>query len=239
MRRLFPCFFLCLSIGCAGAAEQPDHAKTPVEHHADELFQRGQTYAERGDSIRAEQYLSLALETGYDEHDVVPLLMQACVASGRLRTALNYAEPYLRTYPDEQALRFLVANLYVALDEPTKAYRELERVLSAVPDHAPSHYLMAVVSWESFDDAGAARQHFQHYLKLEARGPHAAEAALWLREHPDPAVAREFGVLTPATSAPSAGAKVATADPEAASAVPVVPTQAASASAVTSDEEAP
>ena len=67
MRRLFPCFLVCMSIGCAGAAEQPaDHAKAPVEHQAEELFQRGQAYAQRGDSIRAEQYLSLALDDGTD-----------------------------------------------------------------------------------------------------------------------------------------------------------------------------
>src|SRR5262245_23776335 len=93
--------------GCGAAPEPASPAKAapkrPEEPEA--LFESGRRAAERGDALRAEQYLALALERGYDRGKVVRLLVEVCVRSSRLRAALLHAEPYLRDHPDDHELR--------------------------------------------------------------------------------------------------------------------------------------
>jgi Tfp pilus assembly protein PilF len=101
-----------------------------------------------------------------------------------LRSALGYAEPYLRRHPQDFKLRHLVASIHFGLGDAARAYRELEGVLGEAPQHAPSHYLLAVIADEAFSDQENARRYFQGYLKLEPHGSHAAEANSWLRDHP-------------------------------------------------------
>jgi Flp pilus assembly protein TadD len=144
----------------------------------------GQEQAQRGDSLRAEQYYLAAQRAGYPESKVLPSLLEVCVSSGRLRSALGYAEPYLRRHPEDFRLRHLVASIHLGLGDSARAFRELQRVLSESPSHAASHYLLAVLASEAFADTAAARHHFQAYLKLEPHGDHAAEATAWLRDQP-------------------------------------------------------
>jgi tetratricopeptide (TPR) repeat protein len=150
---------------------------------AEELFARGITLADQGQLVRAEQYLSLAVARGYREERALPVLLKVCLAASRLRSALNYAEPYLARHPRDWKLRYLAASLYIGLEQPERARQELERVVTNEPAHAAAHYLLAVLMRDSFSNVRAAVEHFQAYLKLEPRGDHAAEITGWLLEN--------------------------------------------------------
>lgn len=176
---------LLLCGGCASATVRK--ATVPATRVADEaprLFRLGHEHTQYGDNLRAEQYYLAAQRAGYADAAVLPRLLEVCVSSGRLRSALGYAEPYLRRHPDNFRLRHLVASIHFGLGDAARAFRELEGVLGEAPEYAPSHYLLAVIAAEAFADAEAARRYFQGYLKLEPHGEHAAEASSWLRAHP-------------------------------------------------------
>jgi predicted Zn-dependent protease len=168
--------------GCAASTAPASRAPEPETALAARLFEHGKQFARSGDSIRAEQYLGAALDAGLDAKRVLPELLATLVRAGRLRTAINYARPYLRQNPDV-ALRHLVATIYLALERPLDAQRELETVLREHPDHAPSRYLCGVVSWETYADEAETRRFFEEYLALEPSGERAAEVLQWLSEH--------------------------------------------------------
>jgi tetratricopeptide (TPR) repeat protein len=179
----------CLSIllfcgGCASTTAVPSKPVATPTDNAPTLYQLGQEQARYGDNLRAEQYYLAAQRAGYPDTRVLPRLLEVCISSGRLRSALGYAEPYLRRHPEDFALRHLVASIRFGLGDAARAFRELEGLLGEVPKHAPSHYLLAVIADEAFADVDAARRYFQGYLALDPHGEHAAEASSWLRDHP-------------------------------------------------------
>lgn len=179
--------WFCILLTCAGCASTVQEPATPNTHPIDnaaQLFGLGREHAAQGDNLRAEQYFLAAQHAGYAETEILPRLLEVCVSSGRLRSALGYAEPYLRRHPQDFKLRHLVASIHFGLGDAARAYRELEGVLGEAPEHAPSQYLLAVIADEAFSDPEDARRYFQRYLKLEPHGDHAAEANSWLRDHP-------------------------------------------------------
>jgi tetratricopeptide (TPR) repeat protein len=182
-------FGMQFTAACGSSAARPSLStptiETGNEASARELFDRGVALSGRGYATKAEQYLALAALRGYPEHLVLPRLLRICLASSRLRAALNHAEPYLIRHPDDWLLRYLVASIYVALEKPARARRELERVVVSNPRHAPAHYLLAIVLRDAFADPNAAARHFNRYLLLAPDGDHALESRAWLRENPD------------------------------------------------------
>ena len=189
MRKIFGLIILFLAVaGCATATVEPPkngpQSDPTRDVSAQELFARGVTLADQGHLVRAEQYLSLAASRGYPEERTLPMLLKVCLAASRLRSALNYAEPYLVRHPENWELHYLVASLYVGLEQPARAREELERVVVNDPSHAPARYLLAILMRDNFTDGSAAADHFRAYLRLSPRGEHAAEATAWLREHP-------------------------------------------------------
>ncbi|HTM44388.1 MAG TPA: hypothetical protein VL137_05505 [Polyangiaceae bacterium] len=180
-------FLLCstlLAVACSGT--QPARTNTPAKTLrplASEYFKLGQDEARAGDNLRAEQYLLAAKKAGYAEAAVLPPLLDVCLSSGRLRTALSYAIPFLQTHPDQFVLRHLVGAIYLALGDAAEAFHELQLVESQEPTFAPTKYLLGVASAEEFSDTAAAQRYFEEYLKLAPHGPHAPEALGWLREH--------------------------------------------------------
>jgi tetratricopeptide (TPR) repeat protein len=129
-----------------------------------------------GDYTRAEQYLNAALENGGSESEIVPLLLSICVKDRRYRSAVEYAENYLRRHPREHRLRFVVATLYVGLGDNDRARKQLERVIEQNPKHAEAHYALAVLFRDQLMSFAKADEHFRHYLQLDPRGEHAEEA---------------------------------------------------------------
>ena len=81
-------------------------------------------------------------------------------------------------------LRYLVASIYLALEQPSLALDQLIRVVQNKPAHAPAHYLLAVISRDTLHDEASTRRHFSDYLRTNPTGIHAGEARAWLREHP-------------------------------------------------------
>jgi tetratricopeptide (TPR) repeat protein len=168
--------------GAAGSAPAgPANASRPSSpSDATELVRRGRAAADQGDSVRAEQYLALAIERGADPSVVLPTLLQVCLSSSRLRAALGHAEPYLRDNPEDDALRYLVATIHLGLGQEAEARSELELLRERSAAGAPAHYLLGII--DARRDPVAARDHFRAYLELTPKGRHAAEVRSRLSE---------------------------------------------------------
>jgi tetratricopeptide (TPR) repeat protein len=194
LRNLLIIFFLTLPACGSGVVQSRGAAgarPSEREQHA-WLFGQGVAAADRGDSVRAEQYLSLALDRGYPRQRVLPVLLKVCLASSRLRAALDHAEPYLREHPEQDALRFLVANIHVGLGQQEQALTELDRLLRHNPRFEEAHFLRAALLLEA--EPPQAIEALRAYLELAPRGAHAPEARsrlsdLLLRETAPPAQA--------------------------------------------------
>jgi tetratricopeptide (TPR) repeat protein len=198
---------LQLMIGCGGAvpAAQPGSAEqvhAAQQKQAQDLFDRGMAFSRTGDSVRAEHYLNASIQAGFPEERAFPELISVCVAAGRLRSALNYAEPRLRLRPGDVGLRYLVGSLHLGLGQTADALSELETVLTIAPKEGRAHYLLGITLAEELRDETAAREHFVQYLELAPTGRYAPEVRLWLRQHPE------------AVQEPAAQASVPQAPPE-------------------------
>jgi predicted Zn-dependent protease len=155
------------------------------ERSLDKLMDRGRAFAAVGDTTRAEEYLSAALDAGGDEAAVTPLLLSVCVRDGRYRMAIEYARSYLVRHPSDRRLRFVLGTLYAAVGESASAQHELEHVARADRDNADVQYALAVVLRDQQSDPSRADQHFREYLRLAPGGEHADEArASLLQEVP-------------------------------------------------------
>jgi tetratricopeptide (TPR) repeat protein len=146
------------------------------EATTENLVDRGKAFAAVGDTTRAEEYLAAALDQGADAREVLPLLLQVCVQTGRYRSAIQHAENHLRKHPNDVRTRFVVGTLYGAIGETKDAKSALETVLSATPDDAKAHYALAVLARDNESDVVGADRHFREYLRIEPNGSHAEEA---------------------------------------------------------------
>jgi predicted Zn-dependent protease len=153
---------VAILLAACGNASTPEPRQSSTARNEQrttaELVNSGREAASRGDAVRAEQYLSLAIEQGADRRQVMPLLLDACLKSSHLRAALNHAEPYLREHPEDDALRYLVANIHVSLGQLVRAKRELGLLLQKDPRNPDAHYLFGIL--DSGTDLDAARDHF-------------------------------------------------------------------------------
>lgn len=155
-----------LVMGCAsGPKPEPANPAFPAKDNrpASELVARGREATTRGDAVRAEQYLSLAIEQGADRRRVMPLLLEACLRSSHLRAALNHAEPYLLDHPEDDRLRYLVANIHLGLGQVVPAKRELGLLLQRNDKNPDAHYLLGII--ESGFNVEAATEHFRAVLE--------------------------------------------------------------------------
>jgi Flp pilus assembly protein TadD len=130
--------------------------------------------------VRAEQYMALAVRAGYPRERALVAIVDACLASSRLRAALAYAEPHLRRHPDAWRVRLLVAAVHAALGRHERAVEELHRITQAHPTVVEAHHELAVLYDEQLGDEHAARRSFHAYLAHAPDGEHAAEARAWL-----------------------------------------------------------
>jgi tetratricopeptide (TPR) repeat protein len=151
----------------------PNQSEVAIQSQR-EMVSRARQSMRRGDSIRAEHYYSLALEQGYDATELMPELLAVCLASSRLRSALNYAEPYLRKHPKDANLRYLVATVHLGLNHIKAAKQELHTVIRHDPSLADAYFLLAVLEYST--DRDTAKQYLKEYILLRPMGDKANEA---------------------------------------------------------------
>jgi tetratricopeptide (TPR) repeat protein len=117
MQRIFSAFVVVtalFAVGCgASLNEQPKHAGPQYSPLKDPnvMVEHAEVFAENGDFTRAQQYYSAALAAGGKSSAIMPKLLKACIASGDLRLATEYAEQELSKNPDDQNLRFVTGAL--------------------------------------------------------------------------------------------------------------------------------
>lgn len=172
-------------VGCVSSRESATHARSARDEQRTPgaLYARGLDWARRGDMVRAEQYMALAVRGGYPERQALVAIVEACLAASRLRAALNYAEPYVRRHPDAWRVRLLVASIHAALGHDLVARDEMRRTLRHPEAGAETHYLLAWLLDERFGDEAGAREAYTAYLAGAPHGEHVAEATAWLAEH--------------------------------------------------------
>jgi tetratricopeptide (TPR) repeat protein len=134
----------------------------------------------RGESIRAEQYMSMAIEAGYDQRRALPLLLRICLQSSRLRSALDHAEPYLLQHPEDKVLRYLVSTIHLSLGQIDAARLGLEELLRTNAEDADAHYLLGIL--EMRRAPSEASHHLHMYMALAPTGVRSAEAKSRLLE---------------------------------------------------------
>ncbi len=148
------CWLLAALSACAPktpAARLPGPSDAALS--AVRLHTQGAHAAERGDGVRAEQYLTAALRTGHAPKATLGLLLAVCLENAHVRTALSIAEPQLEANPDDVRLRYLVATLKYALDDDSGAQRELVTLLQRDPTHEGARALLSSL------DRAEAREH--------------------------------------------------------------------------------
>jgi thioredoxin-like negative regulator of GroEL len=197
-----------ITTACAPTPAQKveaDLASVRKESDAKTLVERGKGFAAVGDHTRAEEYLASGIEAGADPRDVLPLLMDVCVKTGRYRSAIQHGENHLRKHPHDMQTRVVVGALYVAINESKQARVQLEQVVKVDPGkveageadaaapsaprlQAQAHYLLAVVARDNDNDVVATDRHFRAYLRIEPNGSHAEEAKASLLKQVQPVV---------------------------------------------------
>ena len=178
-----------MSLGCVSCGETSPAKRSTMPRpdplnraDAERLYRHGANLAKQGDYIRAEQYMAAALERGYPEERVVPKLVQVCVHASRFYAGLKYARPYLDRHPQDWRLRYLVASLYLSLDDAGMARREFERVAHDAPNFANTYYVLSQLHRHQFKDIKQSRMYLEKYLQLEPQGAHSDQARLALEE---------------------------------------------------------
>ncbi len=172
-------FTLALS-GCTKAGQKD--STTAGETAADDaaaaktLLELGIQFARSGDSVRAEQYFTAALEAGADPNLALFPLLKLCIKSGRFEAAAQYAEEYQHDVAAQRELDMLLGGLYVTLEQNDKAIVLLTRVTQKYPEYALAHFLLARLLHDQQRELEQADQHFHTYLRLAPQGPYATEA---------------------------------------------------------------
>jgi tetratricopeptide (TPR) repeat protein len=145
-----------------------------------QLLEVARELERRGDSLRAEQYYVLALERGAPADEVLPRLLAAYVRDRQYRLAAQRAEDYLARHPHSVRIRLILAALYEAVGDYSRAVECYQQVVHSQPSGPDAHFALASVLVEQGHDRATADLHFRRYLELAPRGVYAerAEAAL-------------------------------------------------------------
>jgi Tfp pilus assembly protein PilF len=169
-----------LAAGCSQATELPSEtghsAEARAKASAAQLLELGLQFASGGDSVRAEQYLAAALDSGADPNVALPPLLKLCIKASRFEAAALYAETYLKEVAAQRDLELLLGGLYATLDQADKALVHLQRVTAKYPDHPLAHLLLARLLRDQQREIERADEHFRSYLRLAPEGPYASEA---------------------------------------------------------------
>lgn len=112
----------------------------------------GKSFARQGQSVRAEQYYLAALALGADERDVFFLVVDTCIQSGRLGSAMRYVDERLRADPENPEILQLAASLREALGHTRQAWGYVVR-LERIDRPSPQQLLYLAEFYERQGDA--------------------------------------------------------------------------------------
>lgn len=177
--------FVSLALALAATACAPKPKESRIAHDVriireenapEKLFARAQQFQAIGDLTRAEQYYAAAMQQGYPEGKVLPVLLRVCIDASRYRVAIDYTEPVLKKNPRDHKLRLVLGSLYSAIGEQQNARTQYEQVVEDAPEDAVGHFALAVLLRDEFNERVEADKHFREYLRLAPTGPHAEEA---------------------------------------------------------------
>ena len=166
--------------GNRGVDPAPDPRRTYAEMRKEQtpekLVEHGKAFAALGDTTRAEQYFSAALNAGGDEAVITPLAVAVCVRDGRYELAVEYARRYSQKHPNDIRMRYVLGTLYGAVGDAGHARGELEFVIATKPDMAEPHWALGKLLLDEGKEPALAEGQLKEYLRLAPTGSHAEEA---------------------------------------------------------------
>jgi tetratricopeptide (TPR) repeat protein len=170
------------AVACSAPVQKhAENARGPLAN-VEALFARGEMFAQAGDHTRAEQYFAAAIDAGGKPSAILPHLLKACVASGHLRLASEYAEAELQRSPNNARLRFVSGALRAQLGDGPLAREHLVRAATDLPNDPSVQFSVAAFFRDTMVDRVNADPYFRHYLELAPKGEHADEARASLME---------------------------------------------------------
>lgn len=188
MHRFFPGLVVVAalaSVGCGASMNASRHgapsATSPLKDPA-LLLEQGDAFAAAGDHTRAQQYYAAAIAAGGKSAAILPRLLNACVASGDIRLASEYAATELSRNPDDAHLRFLTGALHARIGDRVAARKYLVQAAQDLPQDAKVQFSVATFFRDDLSDKVEADPYFREYLRLAPRGEHAQEARASLME---------------------------------------------------------
>lgn len=167
------------TVGCAATAPEAERPIAPQESPGRALFSQGKFFAARGESVRAEQYFLAAGQQGVPREEVFSALLQSCVESGRLRSALHHVEEEMRLDSDEAGLLQLAASLSWALDHKRAAFGFVSRLEQVAARRRPSLLFLAEFYEAHAVDLERSVSYYRAALQLS---PEAADAR-WVQSN--------------------------------------------------------
>jgi predicted Zn-dependent protease len=182
VRSLF--FILC--VGCA-TTNPNEKQNSPLEKKLGENpndrsvnLKLGEEAEATGDTLRAEQYYLRAEALGVPEEEMLPRLLRVLVNAHRYDEALDRCRKRLDVKPEDRATRYVEAALYVALDRPKEAEKELDSLVRTRPDDADAYLALGRLYKDTGDER--ARSMFEKYLALAPNGQAAPQVRYELAE---------------------------------------------------------
>lgn len=182
MQRIFSAFVIgtaLFAVGCGATLNQPTKPAGPQYSPLKDpnaMIEHADAFAEMGDYTRAQQYYSAALAAGGKSSAIMPKLLKACIASGDLRLATEYAEQELARNPDDSKLRFVAGALQAQIGNRPTARKHLSQAAAQLKQNAKVQFAVATFFRDDLQDRGEADPYFREYLRLDPNGEHAAEA---------------------------------------------------------------
>lgn len=145
------------------------------ERSAADRFERGCTYEEAGDLLRAAIAYREALTLGDPQPQVFFNLGNVLYAQGQLREAVEQFRQAVQLDGRFAEAWNNLGNVHADLEETDQAVSAFKQAVAARPDYADAHYNLAD-TFQSLHRFSEARRHWKEYLRLEPQGEWARYA---------------------------------------------------------------